>query len=135
MRRISGWEAATIRLWDAATSSWNLVAHAGLPEGFPYTGPLQAQGVLYPYIERMLATRRPMLIDTQADPTLAAYQGFARHGVLFPLQSGDQVLGFLLLGTSRPLAGQRTGGDDGRPDPAGDWRPDGDGDPERPATD
>jgi PAS domain S-box-containing protein len=109
MRRISGWEAATIRLWDAATSRWNLVAHTGLPAGFPETGSLEPDGPLAPTIERMLTSRRPVLIDTHSDPALAPYQPFGRHCVLFPLQSGGQVLGFLLLGTQRPIGGEGPG--------------------------
>jgi signal transduction histidine kinase/PAS domain-containing protein len=105
VRRVSGWEVATIRLWNPATQTWDLAAQEGLPEGFPFDGPINPSSPIYPYIEEMLAERFPVLLDTTTDPVLASYRAFGQHGVLFPLQIGDEVLGLLLLGTSRPLRG------------------------------
>jgi signal transduction histidine kinase len=105
VRRVSGWEVATIRLWNPATHTWDLAAQEGLPEGSLFDGPIHPSNPIYPYIEEMLAERFPVLLDTATDPVLASYRAFGRHGVLFPLQIGDEVLGLLLLGTSRPLRG------------------------------
>ncbi len=105
VRRVSGWEVATIRLWNPGTHTWDLAAQEGLPEDLLHNSPIQPASPIYPYIEEMLAERLPVLIDTETDPTLADYRAFGHHGVLFPLQIGEEVLGLLLLGTSRPLRG------------------------------
>lgn len=109
VRRVSGWEVATIRLWNAATQTWDLAAQEGLPDEFASGATIHPTSPIYTYIEEMLVERLPVLINTAADPALADYQAFGHHGVLFPLQIGDEVLGLLLLGTSRPMRGSGPG--------------------------
>src|SRR3712207_9574071 len=47
--------------------------------------------------------------DAETDAGLALYRTVGRHGVMFPLQTGDEVLGVLLLGTQRPIPGAGPG--------------------------
>jgi PAS domain S-box-containing protein len=109
VRRVSGWGFATIWLWTPPTGTWDLVAQEGLPETFPETYVLGPESPLNAYIEEVLASRRPVLLDAEADPSLGLYRTVGRHGVMFPLQTGDEVLGVLLLGTQRPIPGAGPG--------------------------
>ena len=103
VRRVSGWEMAVVRLRDAATGTWEQGVEAGLPADTWRAGTIEPDRPIFPYVAQMLREQRPVLLDTAADPGLTAYRGLARHGVLFPLQIGGEVLGFLLLGTRNPI--------------------------------
>jgi signal transduction histidine kinase len=104
--KVTGWDTATIRLWNPLTRRWDLGARRGV--AVPLSDEddtVSEQDPLYETVTPELLAGRAVSVDPTSNPALAGYHemGLLRL-VILPVQTRGQVLGIMVLGALRPEA-------------------------------
>jgi signal transduction histidine kinase len=105
--KVTGWDTATIRLWNPLTRRWDLGARRGVPLPFPALPSVTELDPLYESMTPELLAGRAVSVDPATDPALAEYrEAHLRRLVMLPVQTRGQVLGTIVLGTLHPDAAE-----------------------------
>jgi PAS domain S-box-containing protein len=108
--KVTGWDTATLRLWNPLTRRWELGARRGVavpgcrPDG---DESVSEQDPLYESATPELLAGHAVSIDPTGNPALSAYRdrGLLRL-VMLPVQTRGQVLGIIVLGALHSEAAQ-----------------------------